>query len=212
MTNKRTLFLILILSTISGSLKAQDIFVDKRDQQNYEVVQIGDLVWFAENLNFKTLNSECYESDATNCEKYGRLYTFYESEKACPTEWRLPTKKDIKKLKRAMKSKTFESIINKEDWTTKEADIGTNELGLSIKPGGRKYDKKYIPKENNGNPFSGKGISASFWMGQEKRKNPRHWHINHFGGSQKMKVHKHGKPPKGAKLSILCVKDENADE
>lgn len=207
MAKKGIILTILILSTITENLKGQDVFVDTRDNQSYEVVEIDDLSWFAENLNYKTSDSECYESDSANCEKYGRLYTFYESEKACPVEWRLPNKKDIKKLKQEMQSKTFESIVNKEDWETKEADIGTNELGLSIKPGGRKHDKEYIPEENNGNLFFGKGISASFWMGGENHKNPRHWHINHFGGSQKMKVHKHGKPPKGAKLSILCVKD-----
>jgi uncharacterized protein (TIGR02145 family) len=209
MNKKRTLSIFIILIAIIMNMKGQDTFIDKRDNQNYTVIKIDDLLWFAESLNYKTSDSECYELDSINCKKYGRLYTYYEAKKVCPNEWRLPTKKDIKKLKREMKSKTFESIINKEDWDTSEADIGNNQLGLSIKPGGRKYDDKYIPKENEGNPFFGKGISASFWLGSENYKNPRHWHINHFGGSQKMKVHKHGKPPKGAKLSILCVKDSD---
>lgn len=207
MAIKEILFIITIVVIQISTLQSQEIFIDERDNQGYKVVEIGNLLWFAENLNYKTIDSECYNSDSTNCEKYGRLYSYYESENVCPVEWRLPNRKDVKKLKREMKSKTFESIVDKVDWETKEADIGTNELGLSIKPGGRKYDKEFIPKENNGNPFFGKGISASFWMGGENHNNPRHWHINHFGGSQKMKVHKHGKPPEGAKLSILCVKE-----
>jgi len=202
------LLIVVTITTILGTAKGQNIYVDERDNQNYNIVQIGDLIWFAENLNYNSSDSECYESNPANCEKYGRLYTYYESEEVCPVNWRLPAKKDIKNLRQAMKSKTFESIINKEDWKTKEADIGTNTLGLSIKPGGRKFDeeKGLPPWIKSENVFFGIGISASFWMGGEKQKNPRHWHINHFGGSQKMKVHKHGKPSKGAKLSILCVK------
>lgn len=192
---------------LSGNLQGQNTFVDERDDQAYDVVKIGNLNWFAENLNYAALDSECYNLELANCEKYGRLYTYYEAEKVCPSQWRLPTKKDIKSLKQEMNSKTFESIVKKEDWDTEEADIGTNELGLSIKPGGRKFDKDYIPPENEGKFYFGKGISASFWMGNEKHKNASHWHINHFGGSQKMKVHSHGKPPAGAKFSVLCVQD-----
>uniref|UniRef100_UPI0028061827 fibrobacter succinogenes major paralogous domain-containing protein n=1 Tax=uncultured Fibrobacter sp. TaxID=261512 RepID=UPI0028061827 len=33
-------------------------------------------VWMAENLNYKTANSYCYEDKPANCHKYGRLYTW----------------------------------------------------------------------------------------------------------------------------------------
>ena len=187
----------------------QDVLIDPRDQQEYKIVQIGETLWFAENLNFTTAESECYEGVELNCEKYGRLYTYYEASNVCPDTWRLPYKQNIKDLKRRMKSKSFASIINKQDWNTDEADIATNRLGLSIKPGGRKYDAQYIPKSCEGDPFFGLGISASFWLGGEKSTNPKHWHVNHFGGSQKTKTHKHGKPPNGAKLSVLCIKSKS---
>ena len=62
---------------------------DPRDGKTYKIVKIGNQTWMAENLNYETRDSYCYEDKESNCEKYGRLYTWSAAKNACPEGWHL---------------------------------------------------------------------------------------------------------------------------
>ena len=64
-------------------------FTDERDGQVYKTIQIGEQIWMAQNLNYaytgvkfrakgntSDSTSWCYENKVSNCDKYGRLYTW----------------------------------------------------------------------------------------------------------------------------------------
>ena len=63
----------------SSSIKVDwptDSIIDDRDGQKYKIVKIDRLWWFAQNLNYETENSHCYDDSTKYCDKYGRLYTW----------------------------------------------------------------------------------------------------------------------------------------
>jgi len=71
-------------------------FCDVRDKKAYRYTAVGMLTWMAENLNYKTGTSWCYDNEEFNCKKLGRLYTWESTKKACPSGWHLPTKAEWK--------------------------------------------------------------------------------------------------------------------
>jgi len=52
----------------------------------------------AQNLNFETKDSWCYNNNISNCSKYGCLYNWEAAKIACPTGWHLPSKEEFETL------------------------------------------------------------------------------------------------------------------
>jgi uncharacterized protein (TIGR02145 family) len=66
-------------------------YIDWRDGNSYNTVQIGNQCWFSENLNFETDYSFYYDNNSENGETYGRLYSWGAANAACPIGWHLPS-------------------------------------------------------------------------------------------------------------------------
>ena len=132
---------------------------DLRDGQVYRTVKIGDQIWMAENLKYKAEGSHCYDDVDSNCDKYGPLYDWATAKNVCPTDWRLPTKKEIETLLAAAggESTAGKVLKSKTGWPKDDDGFdgnGTDDYSFSALPGGRWED---------GGPFSDEGISAYFW-------------------------------------------------
>jgi hypothetical protein len=74
----------LIVVAQTDDSGSTSIFTDKRDNKTYRIVKIGDQTWMAENLNYLTDYSWCYDNANSNCVKYGRLYMWDTAVKVCP--------------------------------------------------------------------------------------------------------------------------------
>ena len=79
-------------------------FTDSRDGKVYEITQVGDQIWMAENLAYKPDQGNYWAVD--NKERkvkkhkygYGYLYDWETATKVCPQGWCLPSKEDFEIL------------------------------------------------------------------------------------------------------------------
>ena len=121
-------------------------FTDPRDGEVYKTCKIGDQIWMAENLRFRTKNggSYAYDNDESNEKKYGRLYTWKAAKEACPPGWFLPTSEEWEELASFVEAQkyymssslrgkeyTVRMVLGAEEWWG-----GWDTFGFSALPAG----------------------------------------------------------------------------
>ena len=140
-------------------------FVDYRDGQTYGAVKVENQIWMAQNLNYQVNHSFCYDKSASNCDKYGRLYTWagimdtlgglstngkgcgygsttcaptYPVQGICPQGWHLPSKEEFETLIEALGGKytSGPKLKAKSGW--KDSGNGTDDYDFSALPSGRR--------------------------------------------------------------------------
>jgi len=171
-------------------------FTDKRDGKSYKKVTIGSKTWMVENLNFAAEGSKCYENDAGNCEKYGRLYNWATALKACPAGFHLPTDGEWTALTDAVGGESTAGRRLKSAAGWNEDGNGTNDFGFSALPGGNGYSD---------GSFGTAGNFGDWWSATEDNANDA-WSrnmIDYFESDVFRIIY-----GKAVLLSVRCVQDD----
>ncbi|MDA3781396.1 MAG: fibrobacter succinogenes major paralogous domain-containing protein [Bacteroidales bacterium] len=205
MKEKKFYFAVIIFLIIINSSKIysqnKELFVDSRDSHVYKTVSIGNQLWMAENLAYK-MNKGCwaYEDDIHNVDKYGYLYTWETSTKACPSGWHLPNNEEWLELKSFIMNDGHSGVEGASLKSTacwNEDNIGTNDYGFSACLGGFCYEI--------GDGISCAGINnAFFWSSTElDLSNSWYWNLTYSSDS----LYKYS-DQKILGFSIRCIKNE----
>ena len=142
---------------------------DPRDGKTYKTVMIGKQTWMAENLNYKTSDSYCYNNNEGMCKKYGRLYKWDAARKACPNGWHLPSDDEWNTLWTAVggTGTAGTKLKSKSGWYNN--GNGTDSFGFAVLPAG--YRGIY-------GSFYGEGGLAIFWSSSESNSyNAYNWYF-----------------------------------
>lgn len=128
-----------------------DMLVDERDGHQYKIFETNGLWWMAQNLNFETQDSWCYELENSNCDNWGRLYTWDAAIGACPQGWHLPNDQE------------WSDLVNYYG--------GVHYAGKELKEGGASKFNALMSGYRDKAGFFGKGnISTYFWSSTEQNK------------------------------------------
>lgn len=198
----------------TGSKFVNGILTDYRDGHIYEAVTIGSQTWMAENLNFASDNSSCYNNDENNCAKYGRLYKWAaavnKSESSCgeghtcslpsgkiqgvcPSEWHLPSKAEFETLISAIGGRNIAGKVLKATTIN-----GSDDFAFAALPAG------YEPDGGN---FLNKGRGAYFWSSEEGSGTYGPYEAYHMSLNSASAVAYLSTGGKSNGYSIRCIKD-----
>jgi uncharacterized protein (TIGR02145 family) len=190
-------------------------FTDPRDGQRYRAVKIGNDIWMAQNLNYKTLYSKkswCSGNDYSQCAAFGRLYDWDSAQTACPAGWHLSTDEEWIGLmtaaggKRASNDKRDDPNWNR--WVGADKKLkaksgwgnyngkkgnGTDDYGFSALPGGQRY---------GGGEFKEPGEYSVWWTTKENNYTSA-YRMEMLGGYSFI-----GTAFKEQGFSVRCVNDD----
>ena len=186
---------------VDPSTVVKGTMTDERDGQTYKTVTVGTQTWMAENLNYAYTGvpydkdnytsdsiSWCYNNDASNCSKYGRLYTWaaamdsagtwttngkgcgfrnecsptYPVRGICPEGWHLPSETEWDSLRTAVGGGAIAGKMLKS--TSGWDDINgehincTDAYAFSVLPAGFRVYE---------GSFKDEGLHAHFWSSTE---------------------------------------------
>jgi uncharacterized protein (TIGR02145 family) len=133
---------------------------DSRDGKTYETVKIGYQWWMAENLNYNTASSWCYDEISANCDTMGKLYSWTAAQNSCPANWHLPSDDEWKIL---------EMVLGMSQYEADNVGLRGTDQGTQLKKEGSSgFDVIYSGYRDPSGTFSKIGTGATFWTSTQE--------------------------------------------
>ena len=174
---------------------AEGILTDSRDGQTYKTITIGTQTWMAENLNYETSGSYCYNDSIEYCNKYGRLYTWEEAMESCPDGWHLPSGVDWENLFTAVGGKSTAGKVLKSQSGWSENGNGTDAFDFSALPAGCRSSHGIFNYDSS---------AANFWSSATEPDEIAFYSLNLYNFYEFARFGTHRKDHAA---SVRCVKD-----
>lgn len=208
--------------------EASAILCDLRDGKRYRTVKIGTQVWMAQNLNFATEGSWCYENKESNCERNGRLYTWVAAlalpevfltasaldslsvlrRGVCPEGWHIPANDEMKQLYSFVRKSLRDKQGNLVEGVGSSLKMKTGwEESDEAPAGSDRFGFSAVPSgyRNANGEFDYLGEDGNFWVAAESS-DPTHapyWNL-YFANEDFLGVYNNGK---SFAYSVRCLKD-----
>lgn len=205
----------------------ESVFCDKRDGKTYSTVRFGEQLWMAENLNYESNDSWCYNNQETHCKKFGRLYKWTAAlglpdsfsvisaadslkamrQGACPEGWHIPSNEEMKAFYNFTRQRL---LVN---------DSLREGVGTSLKMSEGWEESSEVPAGSDRFGFAAKpagyraatgvfnylGQDCNFWVASESAEPNRapYWNL-YFDNDDFLGVYTN---LKSSAYSVRCLKD-----
>ncbi len=203
MTLKVVTPLLIALHVVAGACSVASrnqsgdpgMITDKSGNKYKTMRMADDKYWTTENVKLDIPGSYCYDDLPSNCNRYGRLYTWKTATQVCSQlgeSWRLPTNEEWKMLAKPYGGVWDDSNDN-GNAAYKSLIVGGSSQFNVLLSGGKDTDGKYRRLEAHG----------FYWTSTETSDSTA-WLYN-FGSGMKGLNH-HNDTEKTWAFSVRCVK------
>jgi uncharacterized protein (TIGR02145 family) len=192
----RIILICLCYTNYAANAQSKAKTIQDKEGHTYTLQEMpGRLTWMTTNLKITVPESYCYFNADSNCEMYGRLYTWQAAEQGCKLlgkGWRLPTNAEWQKLAKAYGGIVGDSKDGGK--TAHNALLVGGSSGFNAVWGGRRdANKQYWQKKIVGFYWTAtESDSTHSWFYNFDR---RAGTLNHYGDAEKNRS-----------FSVRCVK------
>lgn len=171
---------------------------DERDGKTYKTVTIGTQTWMAENLNYDTDATNCYDGREDLCTIYGGLYKWGAAMVVCPSGWHLPDTTEWKMLITAVGGEStagrmLKSTSGWDDYKGENVN-GTDAYSFAVLPAGYYF--------GNVMDYRYEGSYTCFWSSTGNRNTGSAYYMRVFVRDDASLYYENN-----YKFSVRCVQD-----